>query len=167
MGSRIIQGNKRLQAGICFEKHNRLYFNFFFYWYVWYWEKILKKWRLLTWTRVLSFRVRIKIGSWTNFQDVMRWTKHLSKAINKWPTRQIGLDRLLNTTSFLRGGVEVKIWKAVIQWRKDHRTTGPMTGSPTVRSPAAGSLAIGSPSTPAQDNAGTVDSNGNVLVNHR
>lgn len=30
MGSRIIQGNKRLQAGICFEKHNRLYFNFFF-----------------------------------------------------------------------------------------------------------------------------------------
>ncbi|XP_026681285.1 mitogen-activated protein kinase kinase kinase 15 [Diaphorina citri] len=49
----------------------------------------------------------------------------------------------------LKGGVEVKIWKAVIQWRREHRTPG---------TPA---------STPPPGSAGCLDSNGNILPNTR
>ncbi|KAI5732534.1 hypothetical protein M8J76_001396 [Diaphorina citri] len=92
-------------------------------------------------------------------ERLVAWLRNLGvdeTSISKFSEEEYTLEDLLQYLSRddvrklnLKGGVEVKIWKAVIQWRREHRTPG---------TPA---------STPPPGSAGCLDSNGNILPNTR
>uniref|UniRef100_A0A8D8RUT1 mitogen-activated protein kinase kinase kinase n=1 Tax=Cacopsylla melanoneura TaxID=428564 RepID=A0A8D8RUT1_9HEMI len=92
-------------------------------------------------------------------EKLTAWLRHVGadeKSIRKFISEEYTLEDLLQYLSRddvkklnLKGGVEVKIWKAVIQWRKDHRIPSTPTSTPP----------------PGPIATTVVDPNGNVLVN--